>query len=114
MSYSPTATEQLLLTRLNAIRANPAAYGQQIGIDLSAVRPAPPLAWHQALIKSAKDYAARMAAAGFYGHIDPGYRSTPENPFVGTTPLDRGVAAGYPSFFGRDAKMTIAGCEPPD
>jgi hypothetical protein len=40
--YTPTAYEQLVLERLNDARANPAAYGQSIGFDLSGIAPSQP------------------------------------------------------------------------
>ena len=42
--YQPTAQEQLFLEQLNDARANPAAYGASVGLDLSGVAPSEPLA----------------------------------------------------------------------
>ena len=50
----PTAAEQLLLEQLNDIRANPAAYGAAIGLDLSGVAPAQPLAIDPLLTQAAE------------------------------------------------------------
>ena len=49
----PTAVEQVFLERLNDARANPAAYGASIGVDLSSIAPSQPLAWNPDLISSA-------------------------------------------------------------
>src|SRR5438309_3862759 len=77
----PTALEQLFLERLNDARANPAAYGQSIGLDLSAVAPSQPLAFNPQLIQAALQHAQDMAVRGYFDHftpegLDPGARIT--------------------------------------
>src|SRR5947207_6258372 len=57
---APTAAEQLFLEQLNDIRANPAAYGASIGVDLSAVAPAQPLVFDPLLIQAAQQHAQDM------------------------------------------------------
>jgi uncharacterized protein YkwD len=77
----PTAAEQLLLEQLNDARANPAAYGARIGVDLSGVAPAQPLAFNPDLIAAATQHALDMNARGYFDHVtpdgmDPGQRLT--------------------------------------
>src|SRR5262249_43711119 len=83
---APTAEEQLLLERLNDARANPAAYGASIGVDLSAVAPSMPLAFDPRLIQSARQHSQDMAARNFFGHVNPD----------GLGPSERMTAVGYP------------------
>ena len=77
----PTATEQLFLELLNNARANPAAYGASIGIDLSGVAPSQPLAFDPRLIDAAQLHSIDMNNQGYFGHntpqgINPGQRIT--------------------------------------
>ena len=65
----PTAQEQLLLQQLNAIRADPAAYGQSIGLDLSNVAPAQPLAFSTLLETSAQAHSQDMNDQNYFGHV---------------------------------------------
>jgi len=44
-ALTPTAVEQHFLEQLNVARANPAAYGASIGLNLSGVAPSQPLAF---------------------------------------------------------------------
>src|SRR5438105_7624568 len=78
---APTAAEQLLLEQLNDIRANPAAYGASINLDLSGIAPAVPLAFDPVLIEAAHQHAQDMNDRGYFSHItpegiDPGGRLT--------------------------------------
>jgi uncharacterized protein YkwD len=82
----PTAAEQLLLEELNDARANPAAYGLTIGVDLSNVAPAQPLAFSPQLIAAAEQHSQDMNARAYFSHI------TPE----GVDPGGRMAAAGFP------------------
>jgi uncharacterized protein YkwD len=84
--YQPTAVEQLFLEQLNDARANPAAYGPSIGLDLSSVAPSQPLAWSPSLIESARLHSADMNARAYFSH------NTPE----GIDPGERMSAAGFP------------------
>ena len=79
--FQPTAAEQILLEQLNDIRANPAAYGASIGVDLSGVAPSQPLAFDPILIQAALLHAQDMNTRGYFDHntpeaIDPGQRLT--------------------------------------
>jgi serralysin len=67
----PTPVEQEYLERLNDARANPAAYGAAIGLDLSGVAPAPPLAFNTALVAVARAHAQDMATRGYFAHDTP-------------------------------------------
>jgi hypothetical protein len=81
----PTAAEQLFLERLNDARANPSAYGAAIGVDLSTVASAAPLAFDTRLVAAAHGHAVDMNARGYFGH------TTPE----GVDPAARLTQAGY-------------------
>src|SRR3954454_11472696 len=83
---APTAVEQLFLEELNDARANPAAYGASIGLNLSNVAPSQPLAFDTRLTQAARDHSADMSVRNYFGHY------TPE----GTDPGGRMAAAGYP------------------
>jgi uncharacterized protein YkwD len=83
----PTPLEQEFLERLNDARANPAAYGASIGLNLSGVRKAPPLAFDTRLIAAALGHSQDMANRGYFAH------NTPE----GVTPFQRVRAAGFPA-----------------
>jgi hypothetical protein len=77
----PTGAEQYMLERINDIRANPAAYGAAIGVDLSGVAPAPPLAFDPVLVQASRLHAVDMNSQGYVSQItpqgfDPGARLT--------------------------------------
>src|SRR5437879_2899544 len=83
IGLQPTATEQLFLEQLNDIRANPAAYGAAIGVDLSGVAPAPPLTFDPLLQEAAQMHAQDMNDRGYFSRntpegLDPGQRITAE------------------------------------
>jgi uncharacterized protein YkwD len=69
--YQPTAAAQLFLEELNDARANPTAYGLSIGVDLSGVAPAAPLAFNTHLIQAAQQHSQDMNARAYFGHITP-------------------------------------------
>lgn len=69
--YAPTAQEQLFLYLLNEARADPAAYGAKIGINLSNAPPSQPLAFDPRLIQAARDHSADMSAQGYFDHVTP-------------------------------------------
>jgi uncharacterized protein YkwD len=76
---APTDVEQVFLERLNDARANPAAYGAAIGLDLSGVAPSQPLAFDPLLIQAALGHSQDMDLRNYFGHntpegIDPGAR----------------------------------------
>jgi hypothetical protein len=77
--FSPTDVEQLYLQLLDDARFNPAAYGTSLGIDLSSVAPAQPLAMNPLLVESARLHSQDMIAQNYFGHftpqgVDPGAR----------------------------------------
>jgi hypothetical protein len=77
--FSPTGVEQLYLQLLDDARFNPAAYGPSLGIDLSGVAPAQPLAMNPLLVESARLHSQDMIAQGYFAHetpqgLDPGAR----------------------------------------
>jgi uncharacterized protein YkwD len=99
--FQPTAADQLLLEQLNDIRANPAAYGQAIGLNLGGVAPSQPLAFDPLLIQAAQQHAQDMNDRGYFDHntpdgVDPGQRLT--NVGVPWTSWGESSAAGsaYP------------------
>src|SRR4051794_3162945 len=67
----PSPTEQLLLERLNDIRANPTAYGQSINLDLSSVAASQPLAFDALLMDAARGHSADMLARNYFAHTTP-------------------------------------------
>jgi uncharacterized protein YkwD len=83
----PTPIEQEFLERLNDARANPAAYGASISLNLTGVRRAPPLAFDTRLIAAARGHSQDMASRGYFAHF------TPE----GVGPQQRIRAAGFPA-----------------
>ena len=96
--YQPTAEEQLFLEELNAIRANPAAYGASIGVDLSGIAPSQPLAFNTQLIQAARDHSQDMNAQGYFDHntpqgVNPGQRIA--NAGFTWTAWGESIAGGY-------------------
>ena len=91
--YQPTGMEQLFLERLNVARANPAAYGQSIGLDLSGVAASQPLTFNLKLMQSSRLHSQDMNNQNFFGHC------TAQDPLCqnanSTDPGDRIEAAGY-------------------
>jgi hypothetical protein len=90
VAFEPSALEQLFLERLNDARANPAAYGASIGLDLGGAGRAQPLAFNAILVAAARLHSQDMAGRGFFAH------NTPE----GVTPFNRVTAAGLRRFKG--------------
>jgi uncharacterized protein YkwD len=64
----PTVAEQVFLERLNDARAQPAAYGRSIGVNLSYVLPASPLAFDTRLVAAAHAHSVDMNVRDFFGH----------------------------------------------
>jgi len=98
--YQPSAQEQLFLEELNDARANPAAYGASIGVDLSSVAPSQPLAFNTELIQAARDHSQDMNNQGYFDHntpqgVDPGQRITAAG-FTWTA-WGESIAGGYPT-----------------
>jgi hypothetical protein len=84
VGISPSAVETLYLERLNDARANPAAYGASIGLNLSGVAPAPPLSFNTTLVLVARTHSQDMNDRGYFDH------NTPE----GIGPIQRIAMAG--------------------
>lgn len=82
--FTPTDAEQLFLQELNAARANPAAYGASIGVDLSYVAPSAPLAFNPDMIQAARLHAQDMSDNNYVAHVSPS----------GADPGERLTAAG--------------------
>ncbi len=96
----PTAVEQLLLERLIDARANPAAYGASIGLDLSGVAPSQPLAFNPQMIQAARGHSQDMSARAYFDHDspdgrDPGRRLSDAG-FIWFG-YGESLAAGYPT-----------------
>jgi uncharacterized protein YkwD len=70
-TFQPNAAAQLFLEELNNARANPAAYGASIGVDLSGVAPAPPLAFNTELIQAAQWHSQDMNHNSYFAHTSP-------------------------------------------
>lgn len=87
--FQPTAQEQLFLEDLNDARANPAAYGQSIGVDLSYIAPSQPLAFDPLLIEAARLHSQDMNDQDYFAHVTPG----------GVTPDQRVAQAGFAGSF---------------
>jgi uncharacterized protein YkwD/N-acetylneuraminic acid mutarotase len=83
--FQPTAFEQLFLEDLNDARANPPAYGQSIGLDLSNVAPSQPLAFNPLLVEAARLHSQDMNDRAYFAHVTPD----------GITPAQREAAAGF-------------------
>ena len=56
---------------LNAVRANPSAFSEEIGVDLSGIEALPALVWNETLAKVAKEKANDMATRNYFGHVNP-------------------------------------------
>ena len=91
-SGDPTANEQYVLEIINRARANPAAEGTRLGIDINAGLPAgqtatakPPLAMNKILLGTARTHSADMYTRKFFAHTNPDLKD----------PFQRMNAAGY-------------------
>jgi N-acetylneuraminic acid mutarotase/uncharacterized protein YkwD len=69
--FAPTAVEQQFLEQLNDIRANPPAFSDFTGVDLSAVAPSQPLAFNPLLIEAARLHSQDMNVNNYAGHVGP-------------------------------------------
>ncbi len=87
-AVQPTPMEQLFLEELNDARANPAAYGASIGLDLSGVAPSQPLAFDPRMVDAALGHSIDMNVRNYFAHNSP-----PPNP---TDPGARLTASGFP------------------
>lgn len=91
-SGDPTAPEQFVLEMINRARADPAAEGQRLGMDINeglpsgqTAVPRPPLAMNKALLGIARAHSADMHARNYFAHND----------LEGNSPFQRMQAAGY-------------------
>ncbi len=91
-SGDPTADEQQVLEMINRARANPAAEGARLHININEGLAAgtsavvrPPLAMNKILLGTARVHSEDMFARNYFAH------DTPE----GVDPFDRMTAAGY-------------------
>jgi uncharacterized protein YkwD len=91
-SGDPTAPEQFVLEMVNRARADPAAEGQRLGIDINeglpsgqTAVPRPPLAMNKALLGIARAHSADMHARDYFAHND----------LEGNSPFQRMQTAGY-------------------
>jgi hypothetical protein len=80
-----TDIEQLYLEELDDARFNPGAYGAALGLNLSGIAPAQPLAMNPLLVQSARLHSQDMIARNYFNH------DTPE----GIGPQQRIQATGY-------------------
>src|SRR5262245_16745760 len=81
----PTDIEQLYLEELDDSRFNPGVYGASLGLNLSTIAPAQPLAMNPLLVQSARLHSQDMIARSYFDH------DTPE----GIGPQQRIEATGY-------------------
>lgn len=93
----PTPQEQLVLEMINRARADPGAEGARLGINLgeglspqeaARLGKRPPLAFHAALLASARAHAQDMQTRSFFTHVNP----------EGLGPAERARRAGYAGF----------------
>ena len=63
--------EQRAFDYLNQVRSEPSAFSREIGVDLTKVKPRPPLRWSDVLATSAQRRADDMALRNYFGHVDP-------------------------------------------
>src|SRR5438132_1762577 len=69
--FPPTDIEQLYLEELDDARFNPGAYGVALGLDLSGIAPAQPLAMNPLLVQSARLHSQDMIARNYFEHDTP-------------------------------------------
>lgn len=69
--FQPSVAEQIFLERLNDARANPAAYGATVGVDLSGIAPSQPLAFNASANLVARGQSLDMNNRQFFGHTNP-------------------------------------------
>ena len=83
----PTADEQYVLQVVNRGRADPAAEGKRVGIDLSEslsrqeksrLEPRPPLAMNATLLKLAREHSKDMYDRSYFDHTTPDNKHMPE------------------------------------
>ena len=71
-ALAPDKTEATAAFALiNAMRANPAAYSAQLGVNLNSVKPMPALTWNDTLARVAEIKVLDMAKRNYFNHINP-------------------------------------------
>lgn len=55
---------------LNAVRNNPSAYSEELGVDLSEVEKRPELIWNENLATAAYNKVKDMAENDYFSHVD--------------------------------------------
>jgi hypothetical protein len=98
--YQPTGWEQEFLERLNDARANPAAYGLTIGLNLYDVAPSQPLTFDSMLIQAARDHSQDMNDHNYFSNNsqngeDPGGRISDAG--FNWSSWGESIAAGFPT-----------------
>lgn len=63
--------KKIAMDYLNQIRMNPAAFSNEIKVNLSGIRPSKPLKWDPRLAVAAQKKAADMARRNYFNHVDP-------------------------------------------
>lgn len=97
---TPTTMESEFLTLLNAARADPAAYGLSVGLDLAYIAPQSPLVMDPRLLEAARLHSQDMfTPPNFYSHTGRD----------GSLPADRAERQGYGS---RNVGESIGGGYP--
>jgi hypothetical protein len=88
-AVEPDGQEQAGIYALNRARNDPAAYGTEIGTDLSAVAAQQPLAVNENLTGSARFHATEMLVHAYFNHVSP---------VTGKGPNQMAVDNGYDLF----------------
>lgn len=81
--------EQAAVAHLNWMRQNPAAAGRQLGLNLTHVRPQPPLRVHPILTQVARERAEDLGQRRYFSHVDPDGRGPNIKVFEAGYPLPR-------------------------
>src|SRR5262245_2537750 len=66
--FSPTPIEQFYLEELDDARFDPGAYGASLGLDLSGIVRAQPLAIDPRLVRAARLHSQDMIARNYFDH----------------------------------------------
>ena len=68
-AQSPELMEAL--NYLNSVRANPGKFSNEIGVNLSDIKPMHALKWNSSLAAAASFKAQDMANRNYFGHVNP-------------------------------------------
>lgn len=63
--------KKVAMDYLNQVRMNPAAFSNEIKVNLSGIKPNRPLKWDPRLAVAAQNKAADMARRNYFSHVDP-------------------------------------------